>query len=73
VKFARSTLADANETRDWRIYAEFAQMLVPPSITITLLCAIHIASTPNRARLSDDAAPGHQQPRKHSSKMSVMH
>jgi hypothetical protein len=24
----RSTLADANETRDWRIYAEFAQRLV---------------------------------------------
>jgi hypothetical protein len=25
---ARSTLADANETRDWRIYAEFAQVLI---------------------------------------------
>ena len=25
---ARSTLADANETRDWRIYAEFAQALI---------------------------------------------
>ena len=25
---ARSTLADANETRDWRIYAEFAQHLI---------------------------------------------
>ena len=24
----RSTLADANETRDWRIYAEFAQHLI---------------------------------------------
>jgi hypothetical protein len=24
----RSTLADANETRDWRIFAEFAQMLI---------------------------------------------
>src|ERR1039457_7207940 len=24
---ARSTLADANETRDWRIFAEFAQCL----------------------------------------------
>ena len=24
---ARSTLADANETRDWRIYADFAQVL----------------------------------------------
>jgi hypothetical protein len=25
---ARSTLADANEVRDWRIYADFAQMLI---------------------------------------------
>jgi hypothetical protein len=25
---ARSTLADANETRDWRIYADFAQTLI---------------------------------------------
>ena len=25
---ARSTLADANEKRDWRIYADFAQMLI---------------------------------------------
>lgn len=28
---ARSTLADANETRDWRIYAEFAQRLIAQS------------------------------------------
>jgi len=27
-KIARSTLADANETRDWRIYANFAQVLI---------------------------------------------
>jgi hypothetical protein len=27
-KVARSTLADANESRDWRIYAEFAQSLI---------------------------------------------
>src|SRR5713101_6563982 len=27
-KVARSTLADANEARDWRIYAEFAQVLI---------------------------------------------
>src|SRR5450756_3178098 len=25
---ARSTLADANESRDWRIYADFAQSLI---------------------------------------------
>jgi len=27
-KVSRSTLADANEKRDWRIYAEFAQILI---------------------------------------------
>ena len=27
-RIARSTLADANENRDWRIYAEFAQVLI---------------------------------------------
>jgi hypothetical protein len=27
-KIARSTLADANEARDWRIYADFAQVLI---------------------------------------------
>ena len=28
---ARSTLADANEQRDWRIYADFAQVLIADS------------------------------------------
>src|SRR4030042_7150835 len=27
-KVSRSTLADANEKRDWRIYADFAQVLI---------------------------------------------
>jgi hypothetical protein len=27
-RIARSTLADANENRDWRIYADFAQILI---------------------------------------------
>jgi len=27
-RISRSTLADANETRSWRIYAEFAQVLI---------------------------------------------
>ncbi len=27
-RVARSTLADANETRDWRIYADWAQSLI---------------------------------------------
>lgn len=27
-KVSRSTLADANETRDWRMYADFAQVLI---------------------------------------------
>jgi len=30
----RSTLADANETRDWRIYAEFAQRLIAHARTL---------------------------------------
>ena len=30
----RSTLADANETRDWRIYAEFAQRLITQARTL---------------------------------------
>jgi len=31
---ARSTMADANETRDWRIYAEFAQVLIRTARTL---------------------------------------
>jgi hypothetical protein len=27
-KIAKSTLADANEKRDWRIYADFAQVII---------------------------------------------
>ena len=27
-KVSRSTLADANENRDWRIYSDFAQVLI---------------------------------------------
>jgi hypothetical protein len=27
---SRSTLADANETRDWRIFADFACVCLPP-------------------------------------------
>jgi hypothetical protein len=27
-RIARSTLADANETRDWRVFADFAQHLI---------------------------------------------
>ena len=27
-RVARSTLADANDTHDWRIYADFAQVLI---------------------------------------------
>jgi hypothetical protein len=33
-RVARSTLADANETRDWRIYADFAQTLIPQARTL---------------------------------------
>ena len=31
---ARSTLADANEKRDWRIYADFAQILIAEAKTL---------------------------------------
>jgi hypothetical protein len=31
---ARNTLAHANETRDWRIYADFAQVLIPQARTL---------------------------------------
>jgi hypothetical protein len=31
---ARSTLADANETRDWRIFADFAQILMQQAATL---------------------------------------
>jgi hypothetical protein len=30
-KISRSTLADANEKRDWRIYSDFAQTLIHPA------------------------------------------
>jgi hypothetical protein len=33
---ARTTLADANEARDWRIYAEFAQRLIAQARTLYL-------------------------------------
>ena len=33
-KLSRSTLADANENRDWRIYAEFAQVLIAEARTL---------------------------------------
>ena len=32
-RISRSTLADANERRDWRIYADFAQMLIQPKLS----------------------------------------
>ncbi len=31
---ARSTLADANETRDWRLFADFAQVLIQQATTL---------------------------------------
>lgn len=33
---SRSTLADANETRDWRIYADFAQVLIAEARSLYL-------------------------------------
>jgi hypothetical protein len=33
-RVARTTLADANESRDWRIYADFAQVLGSSGILV---------------------------------------
>ena len=33
-RIARSTLSDANEVRDWRIYADFAQVLIREARTL---------------------------------------
>ena len=49
-KVSRSTLADANESRDWRIYADFAQVLIRIARTLyaeedfdrSIPCFIHI-------------------------------
>jgi len=35
-QISRSTLADANESRDWRIYADFAQLLIHQARTLYL-------------------------------------
>ena len=45
-RISRSTLADANENRDWRIYGDFAQVL------------IHVASDNNRTALQMPLAGG---------------
>jgi len=37
---ARSTLADANESRDWRIYADFAQTLISTARNRTVVTQI---------------------------------
>ncbi len=46
-RVARSTLADANETRDWRIYADFAQVLIgrAQALYATEPLAVDLAAT----------------------------
>ncbi len=47
-RFNRSTLADANEARDWRIYAEFAQRLIASGAggsTPTTILGVDLSST----------------------------
>ena len=55
-KVSRSALADANESRDWRIYGEFAQALI--RIAQPLVCPRAARDRPGRnrlrARLHDD-------------------
>jgi hypothetical protein len=47
----RSTLADANETRDWRIHAEFAQCLIAIGTRAVGRCAVLSRSVPCAAGL----------------------
>jgi uncharacterized protein DUF4372 len=42
-RVSRSTLADANESRDWRIYADFAQSLI--AIAVVFIPQSRLAST----------------------------
>jgi hypothetical protein len=46
-RVARSTLADANETRDWRIYADFAQGLIQTArdLYVDEALAVDLATT----------------------------
>jgi Domain of unknown function (DUF4372)/Transposase DDE domain len=46
-RVARSTLADANETRDWRIYADFAQGLIQTARALYVddPLAVHLTNT----------------------------
>src|SRR6202521_3536036 len=46
-RVARSTLADANETRDWRIYADLAQSLISTARTLYVgePLAVNLANT----------------------------
>src|SRR5450759_2496139 len=39
-RVARSTLADANDSHDWRIYADFAQVLTSANLLELYLCMI---------------------------------
>jgi hypothetical protein len=45
-KGARSTLADANESRDWRIYADFVQVLIAIARPLYVREPIALMSTP---------------------------
>lgn len=46
-RVARSTMADANEIRDWRIYADFAQLLIGSARTLYVHdeFGVHLAQT----------------------------
>jgi hypothetical protein len=48
---SRNTLAHANEHRDWRIYADFAQLLMPPP-TISIATNLSEWSYPRPCMLS---------------------
>ena len=50
-RVARNTLARANENRDWRIYADFAKVLIPPRSTTVFQRGLWCSSGANRLRL----------------------
>ena len=62
----RSTLADANETRDWRIYADFGQVLIT---TARQLYADERFGVPDRLLIVTDG--GHDEPQSELSRVNA--
>src|SRR5258706_9330391 len=41
-RVSRSTLADANESRDWRIFADFAQVLIASARRLSVVVSVGV-------------------------------